>query len=110
MAAAAPAIGASGGFASSFGAIMSSASSVINIGMAALSITMMIMNSRKQRPKSNTEYANEPFTARADNIPLPRAYGSVRLPTNLVWFGNYYRLKTKKKDAESRTYDMDKIK
>lgn len=91
-----------GGAAAMMGANMALA---INIGMLAMTVTQLIMNSRKKPPKMATgDYADIQYTARADNTPLPRVWGTVRLPTHLVWFGNYYKRSTKRKESESRTY------
>lgn len=98
-------VGAAAGWGSYASGLASNASTAMNIGMMTMGVTAMFMNSRKQVKISTPEYANVKYTARADNIALPRAYGTVRLPTNLVWFGNYFRLKTKKKQSESRIYN-----
>ena len=85
--------------------ITSNMALAMNIGMMAMTVTQMIMNARKKPPKMSTgDFADVQYTARADNSPLPRIYGTVRLPSQLVWFGNYYKRKTKKKESESRVY------
>ncbi len=77
----------------------------INIGMFAMTVAMMLLGPKKQEAKLSTaDYAAKEYTARADASPVPRLYGTVRLPAQLVWFGNFYYRDTKKSEAESRVY------
>lgn len=86
-------------------AMGATAMQAMTIGMVAMTIAQMLlapeMGPKQQSP---TDFAVQEFTARADNEALPRVYGTVGVPANLVWFGNYYYLDTRKSQAESRVY------
>lgn len=103
MAAAIPlgAFAVAGGGAAMLGANTALA---MNIGMIAMTGAQLYMNSRKQVKKSQVEFAVQEFTPRSDTNPLPRTYGTTRVPVQLVWFGNYYKKKTKKNASTSKTY------
>lgn len=82
-----------------------SAMTAMTVGMLAMTIAQMLL-APEMAPKqsSTTDYAVQEYTARADNESLPRVYGTVGVPANLVWFGNYHYRDTKKSQAESRVY------
>lgn len=95
-----------GAFASGMSQSMgSSASTAMMVGMVAMTVATVLLAPKQQKPnKSSEQYATVDFTARADNEPLPRMYGTVGLPGNLTWFGNYYFLDTKKSESKKRDY------
>jgi len=74
-------------------------------GMIAMTIAQMLMAPEaKQRESSSSDYSLKEYTARSDNVALPRVYGTVGAPANLVWYGNYYSLQTRSSQSESRVY------
>ena len=74
-------------------------------GMIAMTIAQMLMAPEVKQPKSSSsDYELQEYTARADNVSLPRAYGTVGAPANLVWYGNYFYLETRASQSESRVY------
>lgn len=74
-------------------------------GMIAMTIAQMLMAPEVKSPNSSTaDYALKEFTARSDNVDLPRVYGTVGVPANIVWFGNYYHQQTRASQSESRVY------
>ena len=92
---------AAGGTATAMGA---SSAMAMNISMLAMATTQLIMAGRQQNKKTGYDYAHQTFTARADNTPLPRLWGTARLPSNLVWFGNLVEKKSNSKQAKSKLY------
>ena len=77
----------------------------MTIGMIAMTIAQMLMApEKKAADKSTTDYALKEYTARSDNVDLPRVYGTVGVAANLVWFGNYFHLQTRASQSESRVY------
>lgn len=104
MASAVPMIAGSvaSGSASAMGAASSTA---MAIGMVAMTVAQVLLApSAKPNNSSAEDYATVDYTARADNEPLPRGYGTFGVPANLTWFGNYYWKETKKSDAKKRDY------
>ena len=77
----------------------------MTIGMVAMTIAQMLL-APEMNPRQSTsaDFAVQEFTARADNEPLPRVWGTVGANANLVWFGNYHYRDTRKSQAESRVY------
>lgn len=74
-------------------------------GMIAMTIAQMLMAPEVKQPKSSSaDYELQEYTARADNVSLPRAYGTVGAPANLVWYGNFFYLETRASQSESRVY------
>lgn len=94
------------GMAAGTGAYMAglSATWVMTIGVGAMMITSMIMGAGQSQKMHTADYAIQEVNPRADNTPLPRFWGTVRVPPQLVWFGNKYYKETKQSKANSRTY------
>jgi hypothetical protein len=83
----------------------STAATAINAASMVMGIVATVMSMKRQsKQKSNQDFTQVEYTARADNDPLPRVWGTNRLPGHLIWFGNYYSRETKKSQAESRVY------
>lgn len=104
MAAAVPlAVGfAAGGGAALMGATTATA---INIGMMAMTAAAMLIGPKKQEKGGSTQdFAKQEYTARANADPLPRVYGTVRIPAHMVWYGNFYERETRKSEAQSKVY------
>lgn len=103
MAAAIPLVA---GMAAGGGAYLAGLSTtwVMTIGMGAMMLTSMIMNAGQAQKMQTSDYAIQEANPRADNTPLPRFWGTVRIPPQLVWFGNKYYEETKQSQANSRTY------
>lgn len=77
----------------------------ITIGMTAMTAAQMLLGPRKPKGGETTaQFTAKEYTARADCTPLPRVYGTVRLPAQMVWFGNYHGRKTRKSASQSRRY------
>lgn len=74
-------------------------------GMVAMTIAQMLMAPEaKKMASTSSDYALKEFTARSDNVALPRIYGTVGLPANLVWYGNFFYAQTPSSQSESRVY------
>lgn len=86
-------------------ALTGSLQMAMTVGMIAMTIAQMLMAPEVKKPKSTSaDYELQEYSARADNTELPRGYGTIGAPANMVFYGNFFYKDTTASQSDSRVY------